>query len=487
MTFISSKGNISSFGQICIFLVRFILDNLKTFAQNRDLQLVNKYEQSQSDNCKCDIPAVRAVSEKCAACRRTSCRSCYSPEMQVCKGQCNSFMVFMIPNNTNRHKDDLLIEPSTNTSSFYDDLDTFLSNVMINRQAIMGNNDNIDGFLQNCPPAPSRPPHQSILRQPQTPAQSPVRAPLSPGTPRTPLSDTTNTPRPPPTLNNFNESITPLTAPVPVNHPRTTTASQPDTSRDPTASARQGHIDAASASQGSADNPDQLTATRPPNIPPPPPQPPAASQLASDDPPPPTLQEIINKAVIDKPDTGNFNNTFAARLDLRNFNDIFKAKTSFISKSSPYVENGKIKIFTDPSEITSDVLDLLSNSQLVCSWKNSTAIYKEEKQVMTDQLELRDALIRKQHVIYDGLKTKFDKYVSDIQVENDLFSSIGNRQGDNVDIKASKLLNNAIIEQDGLRASLVRLKDTICNLASSKLLFSPQVTNQALPKQPKSL
>ena len=151
------------------------------------------------------------------------------------------------------------------------------------------------------------------------------------------------------------------------------------------------------------------------------------------------------------------------------------------------MENGKIKIFSDPSEITSDVLDLLSNSQLVCSWKNSTAIYKEEKQLMTDQIELRDALIRKQHVIYDGLKSKFDKYVSDIQIDNDLFDSIGNRHGDNVDVEAAKILDNAIVEQDGLRAGLIRLKDRICNLASSRVILAPQVTNPTLPQQPQSL
>ena len=192
---------------------------------------------------------------------------------------------------------------------------------------------------------------------------------------------------------------------------------------------------------------------------------------------------------MDKPINGNFNNSFASKLDIKNFNEIFKNTSRSIGRSSksPFVENGKIKIFNDPAEITPDVLTLLSNSQLFCSWKNSMAIYKEEKQILNDQIELRDKLIRKQNEIYNGLQEQHNKYVSDVQIDNDLFKSTANRDGDSVDIKASRLLETTIVEQDGLKSNLMKLQSILCNLASTKTLLPTRVTNPIIPQQPPSL
>ena len=131
LTFISAYGNKTNFGQVCIFLVRFLLDNLKTFCQNRDLKCVYKYEQSQSNNCQCDFATPRSVPEKCSTCQRMSCRTCYNQESQVCKGHCKSFMVFIQNNRSGSRNDDLLIEPSTNSSPFYNELTILLTKVTI--------------------------------------------------------------------------------------------------------------------------------------------------------------------------------------------------------------------------------------------------------------------------------------------------------------------------------------------------------------------
>ena len=537
ISFTSKLGNKTPYGQLNIFMTRFVLNKIEHHLQGK--QYLFKFKYDTSDTCRDCLADRDNLDHRCNLCRRSSCRQCITTDGGVCiKPFCENFSFISYKN---RHRQQHGIETITTQNSFLLDLKTTLTNIFNEYNTAILTPGQLNNFRDDCPPATPPTQQPSILQHPPTPTPGPSThsnpTPTRPDSPTpsptsTPL--TTGTTLPTTSLQSHNttrtlnvkdlktrfenkirEQLTPHTThnsrkrlfSAPANHrsPVTQNTSIPhtplhQTSKDDVTPQQPAFNTPHQNSQPPLTqfkSPQQNTrqAEQRPN-----------TQVDDDEDDNKIMKEICANLFTEEPPKGNFNKKTLSSMDMKNFTTVYNSKIpTIVEPKNPLEIEGKIAIFEKPSDITPAILSSLTKNQLLQSVKVIMAIKEEAHGILKDQVNVSTSLVRKLNSGYETLQQELDdmtKKYNDLRRRPEttvggrlatdtetttktkglteiaqLFTATKNIRGESLDIDTENLLSKSISDNEALQANLVTLRNRLSTIAQTRSYLKHKTTN----------